>query len=1319
VDVGASVFVAGASSVQHAPAPRVVAPPASPLEPAAFIYQEQQRLEEAKYTFSPEERARVDQFNAERAQENARLEGELAGLDAQIAQERAAYPGQETRRLRDLQRQRGEVASRIKPPLDLAQVTAEIEAVMNDSSLSDGQQKQALEDIRNKYGLKKHGGPVSMHDTFTGRLARLTKDSMHRLDEARKTAERALDAQIREAERKYGRRSPEVAALKAQKAQLSAMYKEERSHLAATESFLYRAFRKKKRGLFARIKNAFKKAFKKIGRGIANVAKSAFRAVTSLGKGLLKGAGALFRGDLKGAFRAVTTGIKDTVHHAFQALRSAVPLVTSLIPGMAALMAIPKVGGFITKIQQGLVDAAASITQGVIKTWTHLGEGVLNGASALAKGDFKGAFKAVGQSTKEALKSGWKTFNEALPYLVTAACFVPGLNVVAIPLRLAMAARDLAMAIKNKDALGIAGAVVDGVAGGAVGRGMKLVARAADVAGQGISVAHGVQAAARGDALGAVAGFAGGAAGRGRMGEVAGNVSLGASAMQAGMARDSAGVFQAAGGIAGSRRARPQQSASHFDETGSSPARTTSRGLTQEPASRGLGTQTASRGLAPEVTASRTAERDADTRRAEERKQEEERLQALARHRAQMAGLRTRGGGGPTADGASSNPVTTARGLPEATTSSVAPERKRTREDLPGTDGAGPSGTHGEASAPASKKSRTPGSTPGTYANIRNDYKKAKKDGTLPQDFRAEVDHQPARQVYTGESMTRQQAGKLGLVNPGPAFAVREDFHRQHITTGSSKDADQFRADQRKLLLSGPNGQPDSRTRLDVEQLSMVEYAHLDGFQRHANSGSAESRFMEQTFKKQGQAPLPVIDASGQQVSVPYKNEHQLLRELSYEAMKTGVWPTAKLEELNRKLESEKASAGSEPLPRAAGASRAGDLPRTPQAQGASTSSASQVSLQQKQKASKYDRFWDLHLTHSNGHYDFADNIYEQVDHQSRKPNLSDGKVLIGGIQPGASKIQALPLQGGLPSKGMVASMVSLEDIRQCRVTPEAQELVKWINESGQRGKLRINSHGDGMGRLGMKDGQGGWQWVDASAVVSWLRANGLDDGGKKGNERQEGLSTINVAACMAARAGTKPATYNARRDQSSAAEGSAVDAIVKQLQAQKVHGVQVTGSNEITVSGGGQMSRTLGTGIDVAPTSWLVDATRNKTTGKDEYFIDIPKGWQVKEAFRRGWEVHIPKAYDIQPDALNTQQEPSAGWSLKLDRTRPGAQGLDAQVEVPAGWILDPQRRVIKPPLGWNVTAHKDGGGRLTPPNGGGLTEKLTHSPYKVRDVA
>jgi hypothetical protein len=603
LDASSFVSASAQALAVAAPASPVPAAPADPSQPAAFIAQESLRLEEAKYAFSPEEQSQVAQFNQQRAAENAPHEAELATLDAEIAQERAAFPGQETGRLKELLHKRGEVAARIKPPVDLARVTAEVDAVMRDGSLNDGEKKQRLEDIRNTYGLPKHGGPVSMDGTFTGRLARLTKDSMHRLDEARKTAERALDAQLRDAERMYGRGSPEVEALKAQKAELSATYKQEHSRLSSMESFLFRSFRKKKkkRGLFARIG----RAFKKIGKAFARVAKSVFKAVTSLGKGLLKGAGALFRGDFKGAFRAVATGIKDTVHHAFQALREAVPLMTRLIPGMAVLMAIPKVGGFITKIQQGLVDSAASIAQGVVKTWTSLGEGVLNGASALARGDLKGAFKAVGEGAKQALKSGWKTFNEALPYLVTAACFVPGLNAVAIPLRLAMAARDLAMAIKSKDAMGIVGAVADGVAGGAAGRSLKL-ARMATLVGDGVSVAHGVQAAARGDALGAVAGLAGGAAGaRGRAGLLAGNVSQGASALQAGLAGDSAGVFQAAGGLSAARRGRGQDVDSRLDTSSDARPRTTSRGLPpQASASRGVAPDEAP---APASTSSRMA----------------------------------------------------------------------------------------------------------------------------------------------------------------------------------------------------------------------------------------------------------------------------------------------------------------------------------------------------------------------------------------------------------------------------------------------------------------------------------------------------------------------------------------------------------------------------------------------------------------------------------------------------------------------------------------------------------------------------------------
>ncbi|WP_309890417.1 DUF3626 domain-containing protein [Archangium sp.] len=418
--------------------------------------------------------------------------------------------------------------------------------------------------------------------------------------------------------------------------------------------------RRKRRGLLGKLKRAFRKlgrGIKKMARGIKNVVKSTFKGVASLGKGLFKGFKALMRGDIKGAFKAVTQGIKDTVHHAFQALREALPLMTKLIPGVAVLLAaVPKLDKLVTNLQQGLVDSLASITQGVLNTTTRFVEGALDGASALARGDIKGAFKSVAQGARDSLKTGWKTFNEALPYLVTAACFVPGLNAVAIPLRVAMAARDLATAIKNKDALGIVGAVADGVAGGAAGRGLKLVTRAADMVGNGVSVAHGAQAAARGDALGAVAGLAGGAAGaRGRVGEAAGQLSMGAAATQAALAGDSEGFVQAAGGAVSAQRGRQQTRAS-----------TTSRGLPPDSPRGGADLQ-----LRPEDVAGLRTELPAPTASVERHRpvslqEVQGRMKAL-----HESGWTVRGGAGSEPSTSTSRP----RGLPEASTSSRSPAR--------------------------------------------------------------------------------------------------------------------------------------------------------------------------------------------------------------------------------------------------------------------------------------------------------------------------------------------------------------------------------------------------------------------------------------------------------------------------------------------------------------------------------------------------------------------------------------------------------------------------------------------------------------------
>jgi len=231
--------------------------------------------------------------------------------------------------------------------------------------------------------------------------------------------------------------------------------------------------------------------------------------------------------------------------------------------------------------------------------------------------------------------------------------------------------------------------------------------------------------------------------------------------------------------------------------------------------------------------------------------------------------------------------------------------------------------------------------------------------------------------------------------------------------------------------------------------------------------------------------------------------------------------------------------------------------------------------------------------------------------------------------------------------------------------------------------------------------------------VVDWLARNGLNAGGVQRQARLQGLKNINVAVCMAARSGVSPATYSSWSRTSSAAVGSAVERIVSRLRALRIHGIEVTGSNEITVSANGVVARVLGVGMAQAPDAWNLDMTRQGT-----YFIDIPDGWTVTSFLTtRGGEVTIPALYAINPEPANPNREPSGGWFLTHNNA---ASAQPQQVGVPGGWILDEQRRIIKPPLGWNVTSRGGSrGGQLSPPAGAGLTERLAHSPYKVRELS
>jgi len=85
-----------------------------------------------------------------------------------------------------------------------------------------------------------------------------------------------------------------------------------------------------------------------------------------------------------------------------------------------------------------------------------------------------GAFKKIGGFVKK-----------ALPIITTVASFIPGVNAIAIPLKIATSAMGAIDAIKNKNWLGAIGSVAGGVAGAAGAFGAKGLANVAGMVAQG------------------------------------------------------------------------------------------------------------------------------------------------------------------------------------------------------------------------------------------------------------------------------------------------------------------------------------------------------------------------------------------------------------------------------------------------------------------------------------------------------------------------------------------------------------------------------------------------------------------------------------------------------------------------------------------------------------------------------------------------------------------------------------------------------------------------------------------------------------------
>ncbi|WNG30080.1 hypothetical protein F0U62_43250 [Cystobacter fuscus] len=518
--------VSAASGVRGASAPGgadagLAATPMGQAQGA--LAQEQQRLQREKYDFPPHIKEGAVEHNQKLGEKNAKVQEKLTKLDADIAAERAG--GGDSKKLKKMEEERTKVAGELKPPLNPAKITSEIDAVMNDPQIPEKDRKGKLDDIRKKYDLPEHGGSMSM-DTMTRHLSSKTSESKDRVGDLQKSHMKQLDGQIDKAKEVYGKDSPQVKALEAQKKGADGLYDQQKDMLKSQSDMLWNSFRKV--GFFEKVGNFFK--------GIGNAIAAPFKAIGNVVKGVAEGVGKLFKGDIGGAFSSAFGGVKKGIGNLVDGAKATVSNLGNLVSFVS-----PKLGEKINGFTTGLVDGVGNLAKGAFDTVTSIPQGLANGAGKLLKGDVAGAFGEVGKGVKNAAETGFKTVNDGLPLIATAAAFVPGLQPIAIPLAVASSVKGAVEAGQRGDALGVVASLAGGVAGGAgamAARGASGAATAGSAAARSAPAAGGGAAAGGAAARSAPAAGGTAAAGNTAAGGAAAsrweNVALGAELVGAG-----------------------------------------------------------------------------------------------------------------------------------------------------------------------------------------------------------------------------------------------------------------------------------------------------------------------------------------------------------------------------------------------------------------------------------------------------------------------------------------------------------------------------------------------------------------------------------------------------------------------------------------------------------------------------------------------------------------------------------------------------------------------------------------------------------------
>jgi small-conductance mechanosensitive channel len=144
------------------------------------------------------------------------------------------------------------LSSQGKTPIDLQNMTRDIETIYNNKSLSDKEKKQQIEQLRKQLGLSKK----EMKGLFTKRIAKVYENAAKSLQQYEQAKQAQFSQELKQAEDTYGKNSPQAQAVRQKMQVLQNTIEPQRQEYAQHANFyksLYPSFWSKVGGILRKI----------------------------------------------------------------------------------------------------------------------------------------------------------------------------------------------------------------------------------------------------------------------------------------------------------------------------------------------------------------------------------------------------------------------------------------------------------------------------------------------------------------------------------------------------------------------------------------------------------------------------------------------------------------------------------------------------------------------------------------------------------------------------------------------------------------------------------------------------------------------------------------------------------------------------------------------------------------------------------------------------------------------------------------------------------------------------------------------------------